>query len=225
MNSGRARKSGAEATWHEIVTEEERGQIMSSSELVSFRKGETVIKQGTAAGQIYFLESGMVKLMSEHHNRMTAFKILADNSFVGLMCSFAQRTFDFTAITITPSLVRIIERDLIERIIRNNGEFAMHVVEIMSVTTNKIVRDLIGLSHKHAEGAISTLLLELAEIFDSNSYRLPFSRVELADTAGYSKESVINCLSSLQRDGIISVSGKSVVIKDPERLQSIARHG
>lgn len=211
--------------WHEVVTQEEKERILSASELVSFRKGETVIKQGTAAGQIYFLESGMIKLMSEYDNRMTVFKILADNMFVGIMCSFAQRTFDFSAVTITPSLVRIIDRKVIEDTIRSNGEFAMHIINLMSVMTNKIVSDLIGLSHKQAEGAISTILLELADIFGSNSYQLPFSRIELADTVGYSKESVINCLSSLHSDGIITVSGKSVVINDADRLKRIARHG
>jgi CRP/FNR family transcriptional regulator, anaerobic regulatory protein len=221
MSSGRE----TEHTWHEFVTQDERERIMSSSELVSFRKGETVIKQGTAASQIYFLESGMVKLLSEDDNRMTVFKILADNMFVGLMCSFAQRRFDFTAVTITPSRVRIIDRKVIEETIRSNGDFAMHIVNLMSVMTNKIVSDLIGLSHKQAEGAISTILLELADIFGSNSYQMPFSRIELADTVGYSKESVINCLSSLHSDGIITVSGKSVVINDTDRLKRIARHG
>jgi hypothetical protein len=40
-----------------------------------------------------------------------------------------------------------------------------------------------------------------------NSYQMPFSKIELADTVGYSKESVINCLSSLHSNGIITVSG------------------
>jgi CRP-like cAMP-binding protein len=92
------------------------------------------------------------------------------------------------------------------------GEFAVQTVQLMSLATNKIVRDLIHLSHKQADGALCTILMELAGIFGSDSYQLPFTRVELADTIGYSKESVIHTLSSLQRDGVIRISGKQVDI-------------
>ena len=211
--------------WSSTLSEEERDLVLENSTLVTFKKNETIIKQGYMADNILYLEKGLAKLSVDDNNRSTVFKIVADGTFVGLMCSFVKRTVDFSAVAINPSTIRLIDRDIFEGLIRNNGEFAVSIICQMSVMTNKIVHDLIYLSHKHADGAICTILMELSIIFKSNSFQMPFTRIELANTVGYSKESVINCLSSLQRENIIKTSGKNIEIIDPERLEIIARNG
>ncbi len=211
--------------WYSALTGYQQNQLFENSNLLDFKKNETIIKQGYTAGHILYLEKGMAKLNVEENNRSTVFKIIAADSFIGLMCSFVKRRFDFSAVAIQPAKVRLIDRGAFETLIRENGEFAVQIVQLMSLMTNKIVRDLINLSHKNADGAICTILSELSSVFDSQSFVMPFSRVELADTVGYSKESVITCLSSLQRDNIIKVSGKNIEILDPKRLEVIARNG
>jgi CRP/FNR family transcriptional regulator len=193
-------------TWYDYLSDDQSQHLLDNSQLVSFKKDETIIKQGIAADHILYLEQGMVKLIIEDDERSTAFKILSDNTFIGLMCAFVKRSFDFSAVAITPSKVRLINRSVFEDAIRDNG-------------------DLIHLSHKNADGAICTVLLELASVFKSNKFQMPFSRVELAHTVGYSKESVISCLSSLQRDGVLIASGKSIEILDMKRLETISRFG
>jgi CRP-like cAMP-binding protein len=213
------------ARWTEHLTPDQRQVVLDKSMLVDFAQGETIIKQGIAASHILYLEEGMAKLSVVENDRSTTFKIVAPESFIGLMCSFVKRSFDFNAVAIKACRVRMIDRDVFEDLIKENGAFAVQTVQLMSLATNKIVRDLIHLSHKQADGALCTILMELAGIFGSDSYQLPFTRVELADTIGYSKESVIHTLSSLQRDGVIRISGKQVDILDKRRLETIARHG
>lgn len=217
--------SGYNARWTGYLTAEQRQSVLDNSVQIAFSQGETIIKQGVAASQILYLEEGMAKLSVSDKERSTTFKIVPAESFIGLMCSFVKRSFDFAAVAIKPCRVRMIDRDVFEDLIRNNGAFAVQVVHLMSLATNKIVRDLIYLSHKQVDGALSTILMELVEIFGASSLQLPFTRVELADTIGYSKESVIHSLSALQRDGIIRVSGKQIDILDMKRLEIIARHG
>ncbi|HSH52730.1 MAG TPA: Crp/Fnr family transcriptional regulator [Bacteroidales bacterium] len=212
-------------TWYDYLTNEQHKLLINNSQFVNFNKGETIIKQGIAANNILYLEQGLVKLMVEKEKRSTAFKILSDNTFIGLMCAFVKRSFDFSAVAITPSQVRLINRSDFEEAIRSNGDFAVYITQQMSLMTNKVVHDLIQLSHKNADGAICTVLTELASIFKSHKFQMPFSRVELANIVGYSKESVISCLSSLQRDGVIIASGKFIEILDMKRLEIISRHG
>lgn len=211
--------------WLNSLSEEQKEMIMENSNLLQFKRNETIIKQGYAAGHILFMESGMAKLSIENQDKSTVFKIISDNTFIGLMCSFVKRSFDFSAVAIIPSRVRLIDRAVFEQLIRENGEFAVNIVQLMSLMTNKIVHDLIHLSHKNVDGAICTVLMELANIFKTHEFQMPFSRIELADMIGYSRESVITSLSSLQRDNVLTVSGKNIQILDPERLKIIARNG
>lgn len=212
-------------SWFTDLAPAQQELIFEHSNLLRFKKDEIIIKQGFMADRILYLEDGMAKLSVEDQERSTVFKIIANEAFIGLMCSFVKRNVDFTAVAIQDCTVRLIDREIFEQMIRENGEFAVHIVQLMSLMTNKIVHDLIYLSHKNADGAISTILTELASVFKSNTFLMPFSRVELANTVGYSKESVIGCLTSLQKEKIINVSGKKIEILDMHRLKIIAKNG
>lgn len=211
--------------WYADLNSQQQELIFEHSNLLQFKKDETIIKQGYMADHILYLEQGMAKLSVEDNERSTVFKIIAPESFIGLMCSFVKKNFDFSAVAIEPSTVRLIDRTIFEQMIRENGNFAVRIVQLMSLMTNKIVHDLVYLSHKNADGAICTVLMGLASVFKSNTFLMPFSRVELANTVGYSKESVIGCLSSLQKEKIIDVSGKKIEILDARRLEIIAKNG
>lgn len=212
-------------TWYSYLTPEQHQLVMNHSSLVHYRKNETIIKQGFIAGHILYLEEGMAKLSVEDTERSTVLKIVAPGTFIGLMCSFVKRTFDFSASAIQASAVRLIDRGLFERLIRENGDLAVATVHRMSLDTSKMVHDLVHLSHKNADGAVCTVLQQLSGIFESLEFQIPLSRVELANVVGYSKESVINSLSSLHKEGIVEVSGKNLRILDVKRLEMIARNG
>ncbi len=212
-------------SWYSYLSPEQHELIMKHSSLVYFRKDETILKQGFMASHILYLEEGMAKLSVEDNGRSTVLKIVAPGSFIGLMCSFVKRTFDFSAGAIQPSAVRLIDWSVFEEMIRENGNLAVALLYKMSVDTSKIVHDLVHLSYKNVDGAVCTVLSQLAGIFESPSFQIPLSRVELANIVGYSKESVINCLSSLQKANIISLSGKNIIIHDMSRLELIARNG
>jgi len=211
--------------WQSLLSPDQQTKLLTFSNELRFKKNETIIKQGFSANHILYLEKGMAKLSVESKQRTSVFKIIADDTFIGLMCSFVKKSFDFSAVAIQDCNVRLIDRGVFEDFIRSNGEFAVQIIQLMSLMTNKIVHDLVHLSHKNADGAICTILIELSKVFKSNTFQMPFSRIELADTVGYSKESVINCLSSLQREGIIAVSGKMITLLNLQRLELISRNG
>ncbi|OJV20788.1 MAG: hypothetical protein BGO30_05595 [Bacteroidetes bacterium 41-46] len=211
--------------WTSRLKEPELKELMSSSVLLDYNKGEAIIKQGSLASQILFIEDGMAKLNLEEGGRDTTFSFAVNGDFIGLMCSFVKKRLEFSAIAITNSKVRIFDRDVFERLIRENGDFAVYIVTMMSELTNGVVHTLISLSHKNANGAIAMLLLSLERLFRDVKVVLPFTREEMAATLGYSKESVINTLSDFQRDGLITLSGRHMMILNKKALQLIADKG
>ena len=211
--------------WASNLKEGERARLLKSSVLLSYNKGEAIIKQGTLASQIMFLEDGMAKLNLEESGRDTTFSFAVSGDFIGLMCSFVKKKLEFSAIAITPAKVRIFDRDVLEQLIRENGEFAVYIVSMMSELTNGVVHTLISLSHKNANGALAMLILSIERVFGSKKILLPFTREEMAATLGYSKESIINTMSDFQRDGLITISGRNLEILNKKTLQLIAEKG
>ena len=211
--------------WFSLLSVQEQNNVLHSSSTVIYKQKETIIKQGFAASHILFLESGIVKLNVQSRGRVTTFKIIEGGSFIGLMCSFVCKTLDFSAISISDCKVIVLDRDVFESLIANNGAFAVYVVKLISETTNGIVHNLINLSHKNVNGALATFLLDIYDLFKKSRFILPFNRTEIAHSLGYSKESIINALSDFQRDGIIIISGKNITINDIESLIKISKNG
>jgi CRP-like cAMP-binding protein len=212
-------------SWMEQLTPDQKEALISSSTILKFRRGETIIKQGTLASQIMFLEEGMAKLNFMEADKDTTFSFATNGDFIGLMCSFVQKRLEFSAIAITNATVRIIDREVFENSIKENGKFAVYIVKLMSELTNGVVHTLISLSHKNVNGALSTLLLSLSRVYASNTFQIPFTRDEMAAALGYSKESIINTLSEFHRDKIINISGRNLVILQPETLKIISARG
>lgn len=211
--------------WFSLLTENQKKLLLTSGGRINYSLGETIVKQGFAASHIVFLERGIIKLNVENRNKNTTFKIMQGGNFIGLMCSFVNKKLDFSAVSVTDASVFLLDRNVFEQIIRENGHFALYIVKLVSELTNAVVHSLIKLTHKNANGAIATMLLDLHSLYNLNSFNLPFSRAEMANTLGYSKESIINTLSEFNRDGILEISGKKIIIKDIEKLISISLNG
>lgn len=214
-----------ETDWYGLLNQEEKEFLTNSSSRVEYKAGETVVKQGFSASHILFLEKGVVKLNVENRGKVTTFKIVNEGNFIGIMCSFVNKKLDFSAVAVTEASVFLMGREVMEKFISENGAFALYTVKLMSELTNGVVHNLINLSHKNVNGAVATILMDLAEVFRSPGYELPFNRSQFADALGYSKESVINTLREFDRDGILEISGKNVYVKDMDKLSSIARNG
>ena len=211
--------------WAILLKEEELSELTGSSVVLEYEKYDVIIKQGSLASQIMIMEEGMVKLNFQESGKDTTFGFGGKGDFIGLMCSFVKKRLDFSAVAITPCRIRIFDRDVFEKLIEQNGKFAIYIVTMMSEVINVTVHKLITLKHRNAGGSLATLLLSLERVFGEHQINIPFTREEMAHTLGYSKESIINTLSDFQKDNIISISGKKLEILDKKALENIAEKG
>lgn len=209
----------------DALSDAERDELFSTMTTVKYSKGETIVKQGFALSSILFLDKGIVKLDVASDNQNTTISIVSAKAFVGLMCSFVERQVDFSVVALVDSEVSLIDKNAMDKLIRTNGEFASRMVHLMSLMTKEMVSELTRKNTKNSLGAISLTLLELMKHFGSSRYTLPFTRTELSEVVGFSKESVNLSLASLSKDGLIALSGKHVEILDEERLRSVAQRG
>ena len=147
------------------------------------------------------------------------------HSFIGIVCCFAFKKFDFKATAIEKSKVSFINMDIIEKFIKSNGAFALNLIKHMSGVSNTVFHRVTSLSQKNIDGALSYILLDFSNIYNSKKFDLPVSRIELANMLGYSKESVINTLSKFNKEGVINVDDRKIEILNANKLEQISKFG
>lgn len=209
----------------DFLTEEEKKELFENRVEVEFVAGETIIREGFVAGNILYIDEGLVKLNVTSGRNTSTVSLMPSNSFIGIICTFAGQNINFSATAIEKTKISLFNINLFEKYIKNNGEFAFQLIRHMAAETNEIVHHISKFSHTNIEGALSILLCDFSEIYKTDSFILPVNRIEMAKILGYSKESVINTLSKFNKDGILSIHDKKIEILDKEMLKQICEIG
>jgi len=208
-----------------ILTHDEKNELVENKTDLVFKAGETIVKRGILVSSILYLKEGLVKLEVKNNGKSSTVGLIQSQSFIGIICCFAFKKYDFTVIALETSKVSFIDISVFEKFIKNNGEFALNLIKHMSGITNRLFHRITALSQKNIEGALSILLLDFYDIYSSKNFTLPMTRQELAQLLGYSKGSVINTLSKFNIEGIIKVSDRKIELINSEKLEQISKLG
>ena len=209
----------------DILTSDEKNELVNSKTDIEFSAGETIVKRGFLVSNVLYVTEGLVKLEMVNDNKTFTVGLIKSDSFIGIVCCFAFKKFDFTLTALEDSKISFIDIEVFEKFIKTNGDFSFALINHISGVANGLLHRMARLSQKNIEGALSILLLEFSAIYNSNIYTLPVVRKDLADMLGYSKESVINTLSKFNNEGIINVSDRKIEILDVPKLEQISKLG
>lgn len=216
-----------ERSWYELLTNEEKLIINEHSVSLSFKKGETVCKQGAFASHIYFLEDGLVKIYLEERNKNLILTLSTTKNLLGLASIFeGNNKMPYSIATYTDSKIRMIDIQVFRQLLNQNPVFAYRIINVLNESTAQIYGRFFSLTQKQLHGRLADILLCMAtRIFKSKSFDLPLSRADLGDLTGMSTESVIRLMKEFKDDGLIDMQCKKLELLDIPRLERISEFG
>jgi CRP-like cAMP-binding protein len=211
----------------ELLTKEDLNELKQILNLVAFHNREVIFRQQTPASHVLFVKSGLVKIYKEgRYKRNFILKIAAPGEFIGLMSVFGSTMNQFSASAIESAEIGYIEKKSFVSVMQKNAGFSNEVIRFISDEGLFIFERLIGQSHKQLPGRIADVILYFSDkIYKKNEFEFPFTRRELAELAGTTKESFIRTLSEFKNDKIISLDGSKVIIKSMKIIRTLSELG
>ncbi len=89
-----------------------------------------------------------------------------------------------------------------------------------------IFERLMSQAHKQLPGRVADVILYFArDVFKDTTFSIPFTRKELADLAGTTKESFIRTLTEFRNDKIIEITGSRITIKSMDIIKTLSELG
>jgi len=209
------------------LSPEETELVRDSRVQVVFRRGENITKQGAFASYVIFIVSGFSRQYIECSNgRDYNLRVIRPGEMVGLSAVFNRNTFSYSVVAITETTGFLIEKEAIAGLVKNNGAFAFGIVKRYCEHNAMLYSSLDHVLHQQTNGRMATIILTLApENFDGEDLIRHLSRRELADFAGISTEGAVKVLKSFEKDMLIRLSDKSIIMLDRKRLEEISRTG
>jgi len=207
-----------------IEKEEEFYNIQKTH--INYKKGETIIKEGSRVSDILYLLDGLVKVYIEGPNKNIIIKLLKSGDFIGLTSLYGDDSYYFSAAALTETKVCSIDQDAIKDLISISCDFSRETASWYCKNYNIMLTKCLNLGLKQMNGKLANILLYLnKEEFNSIDIFSHISRKDLAELSGMAIESVARILTEFSDDKIIEIKGKKIEIKNIELLKSISKNG
>jgi CRP/FNR family cyclic AMP-dependent transcriptional regulator len=196
--------------------------ISSSS---TYPSGTVLFVEGQDPRGVFILCSGRVKLSGgSADGKSLIFRIAEAGEIIGLPGTLTGKPYELTAEALEPTQANFIPRELFLKFLRQHGEAALRVAEMLSEiyhATCKEVRYL-GLSSSAAQ-KLARFLLDLpgASCAENGEIRatVTLTHEEIGEMIGASRETVTRLFGSFKKKNYIEVRGSSLLIKNKGALQ------
>lgn len=216
-----------QAPCFQALSNEEKMLIKSSRTQVQYRRGETINKQGTFASSIQFIISGLVKQHIEGDGeRNFNLWVLQPGDFAGLSTLFDNPVYNYSTVAITETVAFLVEKEALLRIIKSNSSFAYNIITRYNEQHNSLFDTIGRLQYKQMNGRMADTLLYLsADNFAGFGLFSHLSRKDLAEFAGISTESAVKILKQLEKENVVALEDKNIVILKRDQLKDISKRG
>jgi len=193
---------------------------------VTFNVGETIFKENALAGGVVYLKTGLVKIHTRNSAKDRILRLSKAPSYLCLPSSLGNSVNSFTATALEPTTACFIDLASFKKLIYENGDFAYQIIMALSQREMNNFHVSLNLAQKQANGRVADALLYLSkEIFESPLFTVPFSRQELGDWIGVTRESISRILAEFNATGIIRQEGREVTILNNDLLEQIREKG
>lgn len=208
----------------------ERDQLRSNARIVHFKKNELIYLEEESARDLMILFKGKVKIYkSGVGGRSQIIRIIKPIQYFGYRAYFARESYVTAASAFEACTVCMVPMELIEQFLRNNGELALHFIQMLSVDLGIADQRVVNLTQKHVRGRLAESLLFLKETYgmeeDGATINIYLAREDLANLSNMTTSNAIRTLSNFVNERIISIDGRKIKIIDEERLHKISRIG
>ena len=216
-----------QAPCFQMLSPEEADLVKESKTQILFRKGDNLTKQGAFASYALFVIKGLAKQYIEGDgSKNFNLRIIKPGEFVGLSAIFTKNTFNYSSVALTDCQVFLVEKDAITTVVKQNGQFGLSMIRRYCEQNVNLFDTLRTAMYKQMNGRIAETLLYI----DSLKFEYPdifqlLSRKDMAEFAGISTESAVKLLKSFEKDGLIELHEKDVVLVNHNELLEISKKG
>ena len=176
-----------------------------------FQGKETVFAQGDPAENVMYIQEGGVKLtVVNTSGREAVIAILGPGDFFGEGCLAGQAVTMATATTIAPTIVLVIDKNEMIRVLHGEHEFSDRFIAYMLTRNIRVEEDLIDQLFNSSEKRLARTLLLLARYGkpgDPKKVLPKMSQEMLAEMIGTTRSRVNFFMNKFRKLGFIQYKG------------------
>ncbi len=192
------------------------------------RKGEVLYFQGATDKKFYMLKKGAVKItkLTPHGNEIIL-DIFSGVTLFGEIGVLNPQERDESAIVVEDGLICTMTKEDFERLVQMIPGLVIKMTKMIGLRRWRIENKLLDLLYRTVEQRLAKTFLNLLDDFSipqGNGYllKIKLTHKDFADLIASTRETVTAALNKLKNEGLIDFEGKYLVIKQFEKIRSLA---
>jgi CRP/FNR family cyclic AMP-dependent transcriptional regulator len=183
--------------------------------------------EGQESRGVFVICNGRVKLSaSSSYGKSILVRVAEAGEMVGLPGCISGKPYELTAEALEPLQTNFIPRESFLQFLRQRGEAAVRIAEILSQIYQATLSEVryLGLSASTAEKLARFLLDLAANPTDGNGRiraTLTLTHKEIAEMIGASRETVTRLFTSFKRKRLVEVRGSTLIIANKTGLEKL----
>ncbi|MFT4696279.1 MAG: CRP-like cAMP-binding protein [Urechidicola sp.] len=190
----------------------------------SYKKGEVLFSEGSYPKALYVVYKGIVKIHKYGVNGKEQITRLASaGDLIGYRSLLNNESYTASATAIEETKLFKIPSEAFFNLLKENPDFSMKVIQMLANDLRQSEKQVVNMAQKSVREKIAEALLLLSNKFgvneNTNALNSILTRKEIGDIAGVTTESAIRTISDFNKEEIIGIEGKRILIKDLTKLE------
>lgn len=203
------------------LSEEEVREVEGMVDMVTCKKGRVFYRPEDKVEVLFLLKRGKVQVYSlTAEGKRLIIETLGPGTFFGEMPLTAQRIHQVYAEAIEDSLICVLSRADMKRLLLQKPQVALRLVETLSQRLEETRDRLEEATFTNATAKVCRALLRIAK---GTSELAGLTHQELADSTGLYRETVTKVLNRLRVEGLVELGNRRIVILNGHGLEEAAQ--
>jgi len=202
-----------------------KGAIAAARQVLHYKKGQMIFREGMEVRGIYFIIKGGVKVhQSWAKDKEIVLRFSTAGDVLGHRGQGGSATYPVSATALEQTSVCFISAGFLETTIKTNPSFLFAMMQLYATELQKADWRMRSLALTPVKGRVAEALLTIREIFGSDDegyVRIPITRLDIACYAGTTYEAVFRLMTEWIAEGLVSTSGKYIRINDDKKLNDL----
>ncbi len=206
-------------------TEHKLSDLLAQGVNKSYKKKEVIFREGDYAKSIYQLKSGKLRAfkMNEDGKELST-NFFNTGDFFGFSTVMNTSEHTYSVAVLEDCTLLQFSKEVFLSEVFESKELSEIFLKLLSKEVSVKEENLLKLAYNSVRKRVADSLIDLKEKFgeeSSKDYTVKMSRDNLASIVGTSPESVIRVLHDLKEEGLITTSGRDIIVLDSDKLGRI----
>lgn len=204
------------------LSEPDLDELMKIARITDHARGELLFSEGETAAGFFIVLDGKVKVYKlSPEGKERILHIIQPGGTFAEAAIFGEGLYPAYAETLQASKLLFLPKDAFLGMLRDNSRISINMIAGLSAFLRQFASQIEDLTFKDVPSRLARYLLELSR-GNRQTVELPISKSQLASNLGTVGETLSRTFRKLSDDDLIAVTGKTVDILDPDRLEELA---